>query len=181
MTDMCGDFAIFLVPNELESGLGKWDRYPPFVSQHVPLCTISRFSGQKCESGQSLPWRSFGRLGSCAGVFRVPVSFFPFRPIPGGWRPRMAGVNNNVREAPQGLARGRCHWAKAVAEISFVALSEAKGRSSEAEILRCVWNDGDMWRLCIGAAGRGRTIAKSFNPLVLSQSVSPELVEGRGI
>ena len=45
----------------------------------------------------------------------------------------MAGVidnaRDNVREASHGLARGRCHWAKAVAELSSVALSEAKGRS----------------------------------------------------
>ena len=57
-------------------------------------------------------------------------------------------VRDNVREASHGLARGRCHWAMAVAELSFVALSKARGRSTEAEILRCAQNGRAMWRLC---------------------------------
>ena len=64
----------------------------------------------------------------------------------------MAGISDNardnVREASHGLARGKCHWVMAVAELSFVALSKARGRSSGAEILRCARIDGYMWLLC---------------------------------
>ena len=59
----------------------------------------------------------------------------------------MAGLNDNVREASQRLTRGRCHWARAVAKLSFVALSEAKGRSSEAEILLCAHKERDIGRV----------------------------------
>ena len=69
MIDIRGDFAIVLVPNVFEEGLERWDRYPLFVSQHVSLCTISRFSGLMGESGQTVRWRPFGSMGTCAGVF----------------------------------------------------------------------------------------------------------------
>ena len=64
----------------------------------------------------------------------------------------MAGVSDHVRdndrEASHGLTRGRCHWARAVAELTFIALSEAKGRSRGAENFRCAGNDWYLLVLC---------------------------------
>ena len=86
----------------------------------------------------------------------------------------MDGVNDsvrdNVRKASQGLARGRCHWARTIAELSFVALSEAKGRSRGAEILRCVWNDGYMWGLWNRPAFQGKRVLVT---LAYSQASCP--------
>ena len=59
MTGVCGDFAIFLVPNGGCEWAGMVRQVPPFsclkVSRYVSLCPISRFSGLMGEAGQTLP------------------------------------------------------------------------------------------------------------------------------
>ena len=121
------------------------------MSQSVSLCTIPRFSGLMGELGLTLPWRPFRQARD------VCRSFFEFRSRSSHFVPSWAderteakdgGLNDNVREASQGLTRGRCHWARAAAESLADTLSEAGCRSREAEILRCVRNDKHIWRLC---------------------------------